>query len=109
MDLNISVNSSYPANTYCLMGSVGNNNLYVDLTLSDEETKSIVNNVIEFFGPNIGITVSNYDITNFFDVSIVIPEETYLNNVTLDYNNLNNNEKLIIDQFVGLVLSSVDN
>jgi hypothetical protein len=109
MDLNLSVNSSYPTTTNCIMGSVGNENIYIDLTTSSVEVKTIVDNLINLFGPNISIIISNYNIDNFFDVSIVIPDESQFNIKNLDYDNLNYNEKIVIDEFVNLVLNSISN
>ena len=105
MDLNVSINSSVPANTHCLMGSLGNNNIYNDLNNSSIEDKNIVNDFINLFGANIGITIKNFNIDLFFDIIVIIPQESFLDLVFYDYNDLSNEDKLVVNKFVDLVIS----
>lgn len=107
MELNITINSSLPADTYCLMGFLGSDNFYTDLKTSSEETKTVVSNLINLFGSNINVNISGYDITSYFEVNIIIPEETYLDIINVDYNSLSDSDKNIVDQFVNLIVGLV--
>lgn len=89
------------------MGFVGSDNFYTDLKTSSEETKTIVSNLINLSGPNINVNISDYDINSYFEVNIIIPEETYLDIINVDYNSLDDKDKNVVDQFVNLISGMV--
>ena len=107
MTLNISINSSKPANTYCVMGSLGVDSFYIDLTTSSDEYKTIVSDFISLFGANITIEISNYDIDVYFEANIIIPGDSTLDVTSVNYVELTTEQQHKIDMFVNLVTTNL--
>lgn len=105
MTLNCSVSSSSPATTNVVMGFVGNNNFYLDLTTASASDKKIVNDFIGVIGTHLSVNILDYDGSYYFEANIVVPEETDLEEITIEFPSLTTTKKNKVDAFVNLMVS----
>lgn len=104
MNLNISINSSLPADTNVIMGFVGDTNLYFEISEFNIEQQNIINNFITLVGKHITIRIINYDINDYFETNIVLPNnDCDVNIVEIDYLSLDSNGRLVVDGYVNMI------
>jgi hypothetical protein len=107
MTLYNSISSSLPANTYVVMGSVGSVSYYVDLSLETKLNQQIVSDFINVVGKHGCVNIENYSIVDIFEANIVIPNETDVEVLTIDYSSLPLNNQNIITTFVDYIVSKI--
>lgn len=105
MTLNCSVSSSTPATTNVVMGFVGNNNFYLDLNTASESDKKTVNDFIGVIGNHLSVNILDYDFLYYFEANIVVPEETDLEEITIEFPSLTSSKKNKVTSFVNLMAS----
>lgn len=107
MTLNCSVSSSAPATTNVVMGYVGQNSYYLDLSTASAEDVKVVTNFLQVSGKHINVDVENYNIDSTFEANIIVPEECTLETITIDFESLNQSNKDAINGFVNLIKSLI--
>jgi hypothetical protein len=101
------VSSSAPATTNVVMGFVGVNDYNIDLTTAPEETVKIVNDFISVIGKHVLVDVLDCNVTDIFEINIIIPGETDLEQITIEYPSLTAAKKKKVDAMINLVLSTI--
>ncbi len=107
MTLYCSVSSAAPAETHVTMGYYDEKNFYLDLTTATTAQKKIVTDFLAVIGKHITVQVDNAPGNVMFENTIVIPGETDLDIVTVDYINITQSEKTKVDAYIALVASLV--
>lgn len=103
MTLNCSVSSSAPATTNVVMGFVGTSNIYLDLDTASVADKKIVNDFIEVIGNHLTVNVLNYNGLDYFEANIVVPGETDLESIDIEYSTLSDSDKNKVEEFINLL------
>ena len=107
MTLYCSVSSAAPADTNVIMGYYDNKNYYLDLSTAAVEQRNIVEDYLLVIGNHITVNVENVPGNIVFESNIIISGEADLDIVTVDYNNLTQDEKNKVTAYVALVESLV--
>jgi hypothetical protein len=107
MTLNCSVSSSAPAITNVIMGYVNNVNYYLDLETASAADKKIVTDFLIVIGKHVNVDILDYTEEIQFETNIIIPEETDLEEITIEYSSLTSTKKTKVNNFVTLVKSLV--
>lgn len=103
MTLYNSVSSSLPANTYCIMGNTLDYSYFIDLSVASIEDQQIVTDYINVIGKHSSANIENYPIDKFFEINIIITEETDLEIVTIDYASLTENDQAKVNLFIAYI------
>ena len=109
MTLYCSVSSSAPATTNNVIGYVGVSNYYIDLTTASAETVKTVNDFISVIGTHILVDVLDSNVTDIFEINIIIPGETDLEQIAIEYPSLSAAKKKKVDAMIDLVLATINN
>ena len=108
MTLNCSVSSAAPATTNVVMGYVGVNSYYIDMTNTSQANVKIVDDFVSLIGKHVVVDILDYNINNTFEANIIIPEEADLEEITMEYLTLTAPHKATVTAFVDLVLASIN-
>jgi len=103
MTLNISVNSSLPTITNVVMGNLGEKNYYLDLITTSNEDVRIVNDFIGVVGTHINVGILYYPEDIILESTIIISEVADLEIITINYLTLNENDTIVVDNFIDLL------
>ena len=74
MTLNCSVSSAAPATTNVVMGYVGVNSYYIDMTNTSQANVKIVDDFVSLIGKHVIVDILDYNINNTFEANIIIPD-----------------------------------
>lgn len=107
MTLYTSVSSALPVLTNVIMGMHNGIPYHLDLTQQNEETNKIVSDFISIVGKNIYVTIENYPGDLIFESDIVIPEETTLERITIDYAVLSESDQAKVTNYYNLAIASI--
>lgn len=103
MTLYNSVSSSLPATTYCIMGNTLDYSYFIDLSVASVEDKQIVTDYINIIGKHSSANIENYPADKFFEINIVMPEETDSEIVTIDYASLTEGDQSKVNLFIAYI------
>ena len=107
MTLNCSVSSSAPATTNVVMAYVNSNNVYLDLSTASTKDIKVVNDFVGVIGNHITVNVLGYDGSDYFEANIIVPGETDIEEISIEYSSLTAAKKTKVTKFVDLISSLV--
>jgi len=107
MTLYCSVSSPAPATTHVIMGYYDNKNYYLDLTSATTIQKDTVADFLSVIGTHITVEVNNVPGDKMNEGTIIVPETTDLDVVTVDYLTLNQADKDKVNAYLTLLESLI--
>lgn len=107
MTVYCSVSSSAPAETNNIMGYIDQKNYYLDLSTASASDKKIVNDFLAIIGTHISVELLDYTEEIQVETNIIIPGETDLETITIEYPSLATTKKGKVDAYINLLKSLV--
>jgi hypothetical protein len=110
-NINITLNSALPQTTNIIMGEFDSEHFYINMDEFSEEENKIVNDLIDILNKNILTVFYNTNFSHgFTEINIIKPfEDCIVNQVSVDFLTLTNNDKDKISELINLILKQKSN